>query len=66
MLSSAHARRLRSRWRTLTLSGEWDIDLNYGIGDILDQLLSHRLVLPRLDELRISQSHYDGMADSDE
>lgn len=55
-----------SRWRTLTLSGEWDIDLNYGIGDILDQLLSHRLVLPRLDELRISQSHYDGMADSDD
>jgi len=55
---------LASRWRTLTLSGEWDIDLNYGIGDIFDQLLRHRLVLPPLDELRISQGHYDRMTDN--
>lgn len=52
-----------SRWRTVTLSGDWErdwetADVDYTLGGTMNQLFRHRLTLPRLQELDLTQYHY--------
>ncbi len=47
------------RWRTLTISGNWDVKyIHFSISDILKDLQLHRRPLPRLHELCFIQHTY--------
>ncbi len=50
-----------SRWRSLTLAGNWNEHEDAAsVGQTMDSLMEYiTLVLPRLEELSISERHYD-------